>query len=49
MKWLRWAVLALVLGALAAFAAGLLSPRRGGPTAYRPPRPATDNRAALPG
>lgn len=48
MKWLRWVLLGLVAGALVAFAAELLVPRRRRSSGYRSPQPASDNRAVLP-
>jgi hypothetical protein len=46
----RWVVAGLVLGALAAFVAELVRPRRGivGSSGYRPPVPSTDHRVVLP-
>lgn len=48
MRWLRWVLLGLVLGAVVAFAAELVMPRRRTASNYRPPRPATDGHAVLP-
>jgi len=50
MRLLRWVLAGLLLGALAAFVAELVRPRRGisGSSGYRPPVPSTDHRVVLP-
>lgn len=48
MKWLRWALIGLLVGAVVAFAVELVLPRRRAASGYRAPEPATDVHAVLP-
>lgn len=50
MRILRWVVAGLLLGALAAFVAEMVRPRRGivGSSGYHAPVPSTDHRVVLP-
>lgn len=51
MRLVRWAVVGLLLGAAAAFAAELMRPRStvAGSSGYRAPAPSQDHRVVLPG